>query len=495
MSLAAEHGPESLRAVIFATATVAKDVPVPGDFPLALLPYGWRTFIEAALEQLADLGVRQLDLVVSSRPEELRQLLGLGERWGMTLRWHLVKDAASPYNILRALGLDANQRVLLGQAGRLVSERALAALVENDQTAALASEQDAVLWAGWASVRAGRLLHLPPHSDERALGSFLCQQQSPLLLIDAAEWVSVNNAADLLAAQNKTLTDEALTKLPATWLQTPWGAYSPEAVVQDGALMARPTLVGPGCVVAAGARLGPGTVLTRDVIVSSDATICRSLVFPDTFVGQGLELDETLVNAQSVEHLRLGVRTVLPASEGLLLDLHATDASGTSWLSRAVAGLVCLLVLPWLALDTLLRSVRGLPLRWQTRLAVAGRDADTGEVLMQTLRCAPASTAQDGAGHWLAHYGEWLDVLQGRRSWFGVRPRSQSEWYALGRDWQLLLASTPVGCLHAPAWEGGVGESLEAQAAADVYFVVRKSLGEQLRILRGLLRRKKPAGN
>lgn len=493
MPLATDQGPESLRAVLFATATVAKDIPVPGDFPLALLPYGWRSFIEAAIEQLADLGVRQIDLVVSSRPEELRQLLGLGERWGVSLRWHLVKDAASPYGVLRAMGLDSDQRLLLGQAGRLISERALAALLGQDQVAALSHERDGVTWAGWASMRADRLLSLPPHSDERALGSFLCQPQNPLLLLEAAEWVSVSNAQDLLQAQHRTMTDEALARVPATWLQAPWGAYSPEALVQEGALIARPTLVGPGCVVAAGARLGPGTVLTRDVIVSSDATVCSSLVFPDTFIGQGLELDETLVNAQSVEHLSLGVRTVLPASEGLLLDLHATGTPATSWLSRAVAGLICLLALPWLAVDTLLRSVRGLPLRWQTRLAVAGRDPDTGEVRMQTLRCAPAGAG--GAGHWLAHYGEWLDVLQGRRNWFGVRPRSQSEWYALGRDWQLLLASTPVGCLHAPAWQGDLGDGLEAEAAADVYYVVRQSLAEQWRILRLSLRRTKPGLN
>jgi hypothetical protein len=55
------------------------------------------------------------------------------------------------------------------------------------------------------------------------------------------------------------------------------------------------------------------------------------------------------------------------------------------------------------------------------------------------------------------------------------------------------LASAPVGCLHAPAWQEGLGESLEAQAAADVYFVARQGLAEQLRILRALLRSGKSA--
>jgi len=176
---------------------------------------------------------------------------------------------------------------------------------------------------------------------------------------------------------------------------------------------------------------------------------------------------------------------VLPASDGLLLDLQAHGSVGSSWLSRALALLVCLLALPWLAIDTGLRRARGLPLRWHKRQSVLGRDSGTGEMDLQSLRCALPSDR--GNVHPLAHYGAWLDVLQGRRSWFGVRARNPSEWYALGRDWQLLLANTPVGCLHAPAWQDEDGESLEAQAAADVYFAVRQSLAERLRILRALV--------
>ncbi len=483
----APAGPDDLRVMLFATATAPKDIPVPGDFPLAMLPFGFCTLIESAIEGLANLGVRQLDLVISSQPEELRQLLGLGERWGVSLRWHLVKDAASPYGILCAMDLAPQQRVLLGQAGRLIDSSALSALLERNQIAALSDEHEGMRWAGWASLQASELLKRPPHCDESALGSFLCQSASPLLLIESQNWVSIESAPDLYQAQQRAMTDDALAQLPATWLRTPWGAYSPDAVVQDGARMARPTLVGPGCFVASGAKLGPGTVLTRDVIVSSGATVCRSVVFPDTFIGQQLELDQCLVNGPSVEHLGLGVRTVLPATDGLLLDLQPHGKGGASWLSRLLALLVCLLFLPWLALDAWLRHARGLPLRWHKRQSVIGRDSGTGEVRLQALRC-PLTQGRRGS-HLLAHYGAWLDVLQGNRNWFGVRPRNQSEWYALGRDWQLLLANTPVGCLHAPAWHDELGESLEAQAAADVYFAVRQSLGERLRILRVLLRR------
>ena len=478
--------PADLRCVLFATANAPRDVPVGADFPAALLPLGWSTFIERAIEQLASQGLRHIDLVVSSRPEALRRVLGLGERWGVHLRWHLAKDAATPYAMLRSMGMAPDQRVLVGHADRMLADHVLTALIERDQIAAIEHDAVGVVWAGWASTTAGLLCAQSLHNDESAMGSFLCSLTPHLQLLNASEYVRVGNAADLLRAQHLMMTDEALHQLPATWLRTGWGAHSPDAVVQSGAQISRPTLIGPGCFVAAGATLGAGTVLTRDVVVSNDATVEMSLVLPQTFIGQGLELCQTLVNGRSVWHLQLEVRTVLPASDGLLLDLKPKKKQAASWLSRGLAATICLAFLPWLAIDTGLRRARGLPLRWHMRLVALGRDADSGEIHLQSLRCA-RSTAH-GMAQLLAHYGEWLDVLAGHRSWFGSRPRSQSEWYALGRDWQLLLARIPVGCLHAPAWVEGESASREARAAADVFYAVSQSVTLRLRILAGLLR-------
>jgi hypothetical protein len=388
------------------------------------------------------------------------------------------------------MGLAASERVLLGHADRMIADHVLAALIDHDQIAALDRERDGVVWSGWGSMTAALVCAQSPHNDESAMGNYLCQQATPLQLLDAADLIGVDDAASLLKAQHLSMTDEALRRLPATWLQTEWGAHSPDAVIRSGAHISRPTLIGPGCFVDAGARLGPDTVLTHDVVASRGATISRSLILPATFVGQGLELDHTVVNGRSVQHLRLGVRTVLPAYDGLLLNLQAKRSRASNWFSRGMAAIVCMIFFPWLAIDTAWRRARGLPLRWRKCLVALGRDKDSEEVLLQTLRCV-RSTGH-GVGQPLAHYGEWLDVAAGRRNWFGSRPRSQSEWYALGRDWQLLLAKVPVGCMHAPAWmEGqgeGEGESREARAAADVFYAVSQSPALRVRILAALLR-------
>jgi len=476
----AEASP-GLRTVLFATATAPHDVPVPEDFPLALLPFGYSTFVERTLEQLSNAGVRLIDLVVSGRPEELRRLLGNGERWGVQLRWHLAKDPSTPYAMLQSMGLNQARQVLIGHAERWLAADVLSALVRNEQLAAQTDETEGVKWVGWACVTPAVLDAISPHCDEAALGQLMFSLTPRLLLLEPGQSIAVSNAAQLLDAQRTALTDDFMKDVPATWLRTAWGACSPEAIVETGALIEGPALIGAGCFVSAGARIGPHAVLTHDVLVSAGSVIRNSIVLPHSFVGHGLELDETVVNARSVQHLRLGVRTVMPRSEGLLLDLQHKGAAGSSWFARSIALLACLSFLPWLAIDTGFRRLRGLPLRWHMRPIALGRDTDSGEVRMRSLRCARST--ERGGGRLLANYGAWMDVAAGHRSWFGARPRSLSEWYALGRDWQLVLANTPVGCIHAPAWSEGQGETLEARAAADVFFTVRKGMVERTRLV------------
>jgi hypothetical protein len=92
--------------------------------------------------------------------------------------------------------------------------------------------------------------------------------------------------------------------------------------------------------------------------------------------------------------------------------------------------------------------------------------------------------SRQAADCWVAHFGALLDIMQGRRNWFGLRPRAESEWYALGRDWQELFGRTAIGLFHAPAWsENSAQLDSEAFAAADAFMAVQTSMAGRVRIL------------
>lgn len=475
-----------LRVVLFATVRAAPNLPVPPDFPAALLPLGHAPVVVRLLEQLVQAGVKDVDIVACDRPELLRRELGDGERWGLRLRWHLAKDPARPYALLRSAPLPQASRMLIAHADRWVSPATLRRLVDDDHLLVHLDPADGLAWTGWASLPAALLEGLSADCDQRALGSELGRRGLRAKLPAQASDAAPLDAAGLLRAQAALIAGSADAPLPAAWIPMPWGAMSPQARVHSGATIEGPALIGPGCLVAAEARIGPNAVLSRDVVVGAGTRVSDAVVLPDTYLGQGLEVRDAVVNGGRIRHLSLGVETVLPASDGLMLSLERRPFAGPSPGGRLAAAAVAALLSPALAVATLWRRRDEPALPWRSQPVVAGLDLATRQVSIASLRIPrPSSSA---LRHALAHYGGLLDVLQGRRCWFGVRPRPSGEWYALSPEWQSLIASAPIGLLNAPAWAADDGFRQEAGAAADAFYAVRGSWRENVRVALAALR-------
>lgn len=477
---------EPPRAIVFLTAPSAADVPLADAHqPACLLPFGSQSFAERVLDSCARAGLREVDLVVCDQPEALRRLLGDGFRWGLRLNWHVVKDAETPYGLLHTLGLQAGQRVLIGHGHRWIAPAVLRALVAADGVAVRVGP--AVGWAGWVSLDALFLNAISPHADADSLAEIAVSLQSRhCVMVERRDFAWAGPAVELLQAQELALHDEAGLHVPATWLRFPWGAMSPDADVHPQARLEGPVLVGPRCLVERGARVGPGTVLSRDVLVSGGAVVRDALVLPNTFVSGSVTLDHVVAQGNQLQDLRWSARATLPASDGLLAPLAPRTAVRPAWTGRLLAAVLALVLLPaWLLLAAV-RVLRGTPAPWRAVQAVRGRCADTQALRHVTVRVPGAA----GLLAWLSgRYGALLDLVQGRRAWFGIRARDEAQWYALRRDWQLLFADQPVGFFHAPSWiEIGRQADGEALAAADAYFTVRASVGERLRLVMALLR-------
>ena len=195
-----------------------------------------------------------------------------------------------------------------------------------------------------------------------------------------------------------------------------------------------------------------------------------------------------------------GADAPLPAasitmSSGALSPLARVDPAATivgpvligpSLVGRFVAAIAATVLLPGLALAVLGKRRREPLLPWGAQQIVVGLDAATRRTTIVPLRCPRGGAS--GLRRALGHYGGLLDVLQGRRCWFGVRPRRSGEWYALSPAWQSMFGSGPVGLLNAPAWEAEDAVRMEACAAADAYYMVRRNWRENIRIALAALR-------
>jgi N-acetylglucosaminyldiphosphoundecaprenol N-acetyl-beta-D-mannosaminyltransferase len=478
-SQTAEAHRPGLRAVLFANRRVPSDLPLAADHPVAALPLGCQSIIEHLMDQLSQAAVTDVDLVVSDRPELLRGLLGGGERWGLNLHWHLAKDPGRPYGVLAGLAAKGARRILIGHADVALSTRDLMRLSCLNALSVQADELQGSRWSSWACVTPAQLGGLPEDLDSADLYRALLEAGVPPLM-GCEVPVQLDSAKALLQAQFGD-GERDLQRVPAAWLRQRWGAMSPLARVHPTASLIGPVLIGPGCVVEAGAKVGPYAVLSQDVIVSRGSSVEHSLLLPQTYVGADLDLAHSVVNGARVRHVLLNVDASPAAADALLLSLSAGQRRehGAHWLGlllgRALAGLALLLVWPLLALHLGWCRWRGRSKAWLLRPVVSGRHQLSLEPQFSLLHCPSLEGSKPGAV-WAAAAG-LIDVVRGARCWIGMRPRSRSQWYALRPEWQQILASAPVGLLHAPVWVDDPALLDEASAAADVFCAVQSPFG------------------
>lgn len=476
------------RLVLFMTTPSAADIPCGANSLACLLPLGTSTFAERLMDSCAQAGLREIDLVVSEDPESLRERLGDGSQWGLRLAWRHAKDTATPYTVLRGIGLARGERVLLGHGHRWVAHSLLRALMQEASVAICMGEP--ISWTGWFSMNSESIQNLAAHADFDALSAVALSEHPDRrqLIATQQEYVHADSALELLQAQDLVLRDATGHATPASWLRMPWGAMSPRAIVHPQAQITGPVLVGEGCTVGRNAQIGPGAVLSRNVLVAEGAVVRQCLVLPNTYVGGSVTLEHAVVQGNTVQNLKWSVRMTLSRADALLTPLLDVTTVRTSWPGRLFALLLALMAAPFLLGLMAVQALRGRPWRWQRLSAVTGRAQDSGQLCHCNVR---QHRAHAGKADWLLGCGgRLLDVVQGRRNWFGVRPRDASQWHALGRDWQILFGRTALGFFHAPAWADparGINSN-ESQAVADAYFAISNSPRERFRILCSLVK-------
>jgi hypothetical protein len=461
------------RVVLFTTAVQHIDIPGDDNVLACLLPLGSATFIQRVLDSCALAGVSEVDLVVSEQPEMLRKILHDGGPWGIRLNWHYAKDTASPYKVLRGMGLHATDRVVIGHAHQWVASRVIRELMR--ATGVALNVGDALLWAGWFSTDVSQVFALSPNEDYASLAMHVKNMGRVRCVIATnVECAQVLGADELLRAQKNALDGSQESAIPASWRRFPWGAASPDAVIDANAKIEGPVLIGPGSMVEGGAELGPDTVLARNVIVARGAKVRNSLVMSNTYVGGQITLENSLAQGNSIQSLKWSVRNVLSTSDALLTSLRPSHTTHTPAISRFMAGILATLMLPPFVVCVLAQRLSGGASLWKSVNVVKARLKRENNLECVTVRLACDNRVLSRI---VALYGGLLDIIQGRRNWFGLRPRRKSEWYALGRDWQTLFGRTAIGLFHAKAWEEGVESlNLEADAAADAFMAVQSTL-------------------
>ena len=504
---------KTMLAVIIATGIGPGMEALNERYPTPLLPLVDRPFIQHVVEYLVDAGVTRFEFVLSHLPEKIEDFLGDGSRWGSHFGYHLTRDPSRPYDLLRIGQFEEHTGpVILAHADRLpqvdLSQYPEGQLPEepvmfyvppikrNDPSEA--ESGDTPEWSGWALLNSDVLSGLPKDMDETSLRSHLESKvpEGHETAVTSPFSLSVRSYHDLLASQEAVLDKKFQGLLlggkeasDSIWL-------SRNVTLHPSATLDPPVYIGENCRIGKGLSLGPYAVIGRDCVLDSGCTVGHSHIFPGSYVGEGLELKDVIVDRNRLINVRFG--SAISISDSFILGGLSRAKIGqwfSGLLSRCVAVILLILLSPFLLCTVLALSVgrRG-PVLYKKEAVRLPAQSD--ETMWRTFECLsffPENREGDrveGSRHFFLKFLPGLiNIVKGDFRFVGVSPRTPDEIKTLNQDWRALYLKSKAGVITEAFVNYGGSPTSDELYSTEVLYSVTAGLKNDLKLICGYIER------
>ncbi len=349
--------------------------------PIALVPIMGRTWIDWMLSFLADKGAKEIIILSSDRPDQIRNAVGLGEKWGLKI-------------------------TVIPEMKELSAEEAVTKYQGQNSGSWMPKPYDVTV-----------LNHLPNYPDVD-------------ILHKPAEWFCFLKNLIQKGPLNSILMRE---NSPGIWIGM-------KSQIHPSARLNPPVWIGNHSYISKNAIIGPGTILEDEVYVDEGAEIAESYVGQSTYVGKFIELKNTLAWASGLLNWKNGSFTEV-TDEFLLSDLcpHEHGRFRSSIPGRLAAVLAVVLTSPLLIL-AVLRHKSHTGSIFQNKMAVyPGVNPQIG--LTRTIEYRELPDMKGILKRW----PQLLNIIQGNFCWIGNRPLSIDEARELKTDFERMWLQAPIG--------------------------------------------------
>lgn len=316
-----------MKTVILADRLGKELPPLTDNTSLALLPVAGKAVIEHTVDQLAAAGIKQAVVVLAAQADQVRELLGDGRRWGMGLEFALSRGEEPPGEILDKIPGGRAECYLLIR-GDLLRGGSLA-----DFLARAAERTDLVMHGTLGGHYAGVSLCRADEADLAPLrwpapAQAYAGAPEALLEYGDAGVYPLDTLADFHRANlDAAAGDIAGLRIPGR--ETGLGLIQGRNTrMSPGSLKVGAAFVGSGCRIDPSAELRGVVVIADHVIIDRRARLTNTVVLPDTYVGELVDLRESIVRGNDL--IRVDSGACLHVADAFLLaDLRQTTLGMT----------------------------------------------------------------------------------------------------------------------------------------------------------------------
>ncbi|MBM4200533.1 MAG: NDP-sugar synthase [Gammaproteobacteria bacterium] len=463
--------------------------PLTDRYPVALLPIAAKPLLVHCIEDVGMAGLRDLTLVVSEHADLIRREIGNGARWGLRIDYLSSRGEETPLDLLRRLNLPVHQSRLVLR-GDLLRAPCLKGFLD-----AQPAESTRAAWLEFSDARAGAV-HLPPGCPDVAVARLAWQAGEagtipPVSGTGAAPEVYHSAIADL-ASYHRANLDAACGRVPGLRLpgrQVAVGLnVGRHSKVSPRSLRQGVALIGSDTRVDARAKLHGEVVISDEVLVDQDADIQDSVILPNTYIGQLVDIRNAIVCGADI--LRIDTGAQLHVNDTFLvadLDRHGNADYLMRPLNRLTGVVLLTASLP------LWPIAAGLALLQQPRQPVVRHRLRGNRIELNEFGIRQRRTFTAFEWHCrppvLRHLPRLLAVISGDLRLVGALPVSEADAAERIEPWQREADRAPAG-LIGPSQLLLPQDALEEEIIlSDALYAGRRSLRHNLSYL-GLALRK-----
>jgi NDP-sugar pyrophosphorylase family protein len=395
-----------MKAILICPAERSEVAALAETAPLANLCILGKPFVHHWLEYFSSRGVTEIKILAADRPNQIRELIGDGARWGF--RVEIIPES-------HELSCDEAQKKYFPFS-------------QNDPPE--------------VPVHIALIDHLPNFPEQKLFENY----------------AGFFSAIQFWLSQNPTQNQIGVREIkPGIWTGL-------RTQISPNAKLFAPCWIGENVLVKSDAVIGPAAILENGVVVENAATIYESWIGTQTFAGNLVQIKDSLALGSTLVNFRINSVAKIP-DEFLLCSLRHgkyTIHSG-NFIGRLAALFALAITFPF-ALITFLKT------KWQGSRAVRPRRATAPQTVFENSSGTVTYFEFANANGWWRRWPQLWNIARGEFAWIGNRPLTPFEAGKLQNDFERLWLAAPIGLISQGDAEGCTDiSSDEARAHASFY--------------------------
>jgi mannose-1-phosphate guanylyltransferase / phosphomannomutase len=467
-----------MRTVLFSTRTAGELAPLIDSSCVALLSVACKPLIVHSIESLAMARLTDVIVVVSPRADAVEAALGDGTRWGMRFEYVLATAGESENHVIERISHRLGDQYLVVR-GEILRTPIIAEFVERARltearsvVATIGGVDAGVRWVRSGTSNCGNVLNNTPKQK-------LCDDEGRIEFPNAR--VSL---LESLAAFHRSNLDVSAGHFSG--LIIPGREVTPKVKVGRhtkfslSAIKQVPLLIGSRCRIAKNAELGGEVVVSNDVVIDRRAVISASVIMPNTYVGELVEVTNAIVAGDRLIHVDTGTITTVVDSFLLANIRRANIGVRVGMLADRAIGAVLLVASFGLWPIALIAAIVANPRRpIQSRLLVGNRKRRSQSIEFKAFEFATPVPL-------LRYLPYLLAVLSGRMRLVGVEPLEVAK-FTPTEEWESVRDEGKIGLFGPVQLTASRDTPYEQRRIIEAGYVATRSLSEDMKwMLRGV---------